>query len=271
MPPSASQASTQTAFGDTLREHRNRRRLSQLDLALETEVSSRHLSFLETGRAQPSRTMITRLADSLELDLRSHNELLSAAGFAPAHRASALDAESMSIINDALTRMLASQEPYPAIVFDRNWTIQRANAPFRQLLAVVGVQIEEGRTHVLELMLRPGPVRDSFDDWNDAASLMLQRALHNGIGWSDAAERRARVMRLAAEVGAPEDWRTREVRAHLPVAPLTFRVGDARLSWIMTLASFGAAHDVTAQELVIEFFHPADEETRSFVEALAAQ
>jgi len=271
MPPPASQASTHTAFGDTLREHRNRRRLSQLDLALETDVSSRHLSFLETGRAQPSRTMITRLADSLELDLRSHNELLSAAGFAPAHRASALDAESMAMVNDALTRMLASQEPYPAIVFDRNWILQRVNTPFRQLLAIVGVEIEEGRTNLLELMLRPGPVRDAFDDWNDVASLMLQRASHDVVGWSDAADRRARVARLAAEVGAPDDWRTREVRAHLPVAPITFRFGDARLAWITTAAAFGAPNDVTAQELVIEFFHPADEATRSFVEALAGQ
>jgi len=186
MPPSATKrASGNTAFGDALRDYRNRRRLSQLDLALETEVSSRHLSFLETGRAQPSRTMITRLADSLELDLRSHNELLSAAGFAPAYRATALDAESMAMVNDALTRMLKSQEPYPAIVFDRNWVLQRVNTPFRQLLTLMGVQIEEGVTHLLELMLRPGPARDAFDDWNEVASLMLQRALHDVVGRSE--------------------------------------------------------------------------------------
>lgn len=256
-----------TAFGETLREHRAKRRMSQLELALEADVSARHLSFLESGRSQPSRAMIARLADGLALDLRARNVLLSAAGYAPAHRASPLDAESMDMVRAALEHMMRAQEPYPAIVFDRDWILRHANASFHQLVAAVGGEAIIGATNVLELMLRPGPVRDAFADWEDAAALMLQRALHDVAGWSDAGERRARIARLARAAGAPEDWRTREVRAHLPVAPLAFRFGDAVLSWITTVAAFGAPHDVTAQELVIEFFHPADEATRAFVEA----
>jgi transcriptional regulator with XRE-family HTH domain len=260
-PPGAHPQSA--AVGSLLRHWRTARRLSQLELALDADVSSRHLSYVETGRSQPSREMVLRLAEALHVPLRERNALLVAAGFAPGYFETSLDAPEMTQMRRAIELILKHQEPYPAFVLDRHWNIRMANqAAPRCTRFLTGAEPTE--SNMMRLVMHPNGVRPMMVNWEETAGDMI-RHLHSQIA---AAPADARAKELLAEVlaypGVPDRWRTREIG--VPTTPLlttTFRQGDVELRFFSTITAFGTPHDVTLEELRIESSFPADESTAS--------
>jgi len=168
---------TAAQFGTHLKDWRRARRLSQLDLALMADVSARHVSFLETGRARPSRDMVLRLARTLEVPLKERNDLLSAAGFAPAYRARDLSDAELTPLRHAIEHLLAGHDPYPAYVLDRTWDLVDANVGARRLLGglLPADAPADARPNMVRLLLKPGPLRDAMVNWDEVARLTLLR------------------------------------------------------------------------------------------------
>jgi transcriptional regulator with XRE-family HTH domain len=247
--------------GTLLRHWRTARRLSQLELALDANISSRHLSYVETGRAQPSRDMVLRLADALEVPLRERNTLLIAAGFAPRYFETGLAAPEMARMRDAIELILRQQEPFPAWVLDRYWNILMANkAAPRCTRFLLGAEPTEG--NMLRLCLHPNGVRPMMVSWEETAGDLI-RHLHHQIATSPMDKRAKDLLaEVLAYPGVPSQWRTRDVA--MPPTPLlttVFRKGDVELRFFSTITTFGTAHDVTLEELRIECSFPADEAT----------
>ncbi len=243
-------------FPQTLKTWRKARRLSQLDLAVEAEVSSRHLSFLETGRARPSAEMIGRLVDALQLPLSARNQMLTVAGFAARYPARDWSAEDMAPVRAAVDYTLERHAPYPAIAIDRLWTVVNMNAPAKQLFGFVG--LVEGDS-LLDLMVSDA-LPSVIENWPDVAHHAAQRlrtesAAQGGVAELDSA---ADVLAAVGGVG----------RAPLgPVAPTIFRAGPLRLSLFGTIAQFGTPEDLTLDDLRIELYFPADKATEKVLRA----
>lgn len=257
-------------IGDALRNWRQRRRLSQLDLALETGVSARHISFIENGRSLPSRGMLLRLAESLALPLRERNRLLLAAGFAPHFPERPLDAPDMEPAMTAVRAVLAAFEPYPALAVDRHWTLVEANQALSSLTAGVASYLLEPPVNVLRLSLAPdglAPMILNLEEWRHH---VLERLRRDAATFGDPALERLRddLTRLAPAASPSGTAPQVSVDARVAV-PLVLRhpVTGQRLSFLSTTTIFGTANDVSLAELTLEGFLPADEETR---EALAA-
>ncbi len=258
------------SFGSLLRGWRQRRGVSQLALGLQAGVSARHLSFLETGRAHPSQAMVSRLAGALDLPLRETNDLLLGAGFAPRYPQRALDDAELSEARRALQIILEMHEPNPAFVLDRYWQIILWNRTqalmFRNLHGRSGSPAD---LNVLDLVFVPGPVRESFLNWEEVAVAVLRRLRRQRARVGPADPLHDTWTRLLALHGVePLD-----LTSGTPpiLVPLRMRQGDRVLTWFSTLATFGAAGDITLEELVVESFFPGDEITRAFVAELAAQ
>jgi transcriptional regulator with XRE-family HTH domain len=257
----------QSVFGRLLRQWRARRGVSQLDLSVGAGVSSRHLSFIETGRAQPSREMVLLLARSLDVPLRHRNDLLSAAGFAPIYRETALDAPSMAQVRRALDFILRQHEPYPAIVLDRHWNVLQANGGTARLLDLFvepAVLKELGPPNAMRLMFHPEAFRPHIVNWEAMAAALIQW-LHRDVllGVSDNDSRRL-LEELLAYPGVPRQWRNLDLDASTaPFLPVELRRGAVELRFFSTLTSLGTPHDITLQELRIESFFPADEATEA--------
>ena len=254
-----------TSFGERLRWWRERRGLSQLDLAGNADTSQRHLSFLESGRTGPSRDMVLRLCSALDVPLRQQNALLLAAGFAPAWRESDLAAPELAKINAALDFMLAQQEPYPAFVVDRRWNLLRANAgALRFVRFLLGV-VPEGPVNLADALVSPDALRPLIANWAEVALYFLRGVQADAIA-DGTAETAALLRRLLAYPGVPalsQAVPLGEDRA--PVLTMDFRKGETTLRVFTTIATLGTPQDVTLQEIRIECFFPADEETaRSF-------
>ena len=246
--------------GDLLRTWRQRRGLSQLDLACHADVSTRHISFLETGRAQPSRPMLIHLAERLDIPLRDRNTLLVAAGFAPVYRERRLDDPALAAARKAVDLVLTGHEPYPALAVDRHWTLVAANRAVAPLLAGAAAELLAPPVNVLRLSLHPQGVAPRIDNlrvWREHVLARLQRqvevtadpvlsALHDELA--------------AYPVPAGPAADRREPYADV-VVPLRLRTGDGVLSFFSTTTVFGTAVDITLSELAIEAFFPADAET----------
>jgi transcriptional regulator with XRE-family HTH domain len=264
--------STESPFGRVLRQWRARRRLSQLDLALSADISSRHLSFIETGRAQPSREMVLRLARVLDVPLRDRNDLLTVAGYAPIYRETRLDAPALSRARRALDHILRQQEPYPAIVLDRHWNVLMANDATARLVArFVEPGADLGPANAMRLIFHPRGFRPHIVNWEATAAALIQW-LHRDVlsGFADA-ETRALLEEVLAYPGVPRDWRTLDLDASTaPFLAIDFRRDDLELRYFTTLTSLGTPHDITLQELRIESFFPADEATEEAARRLAA-
>jgi transcriptional regulator with XRE-family HTH domain len=254
--------------GPLLREWRRRRRVSQLELASGSAVSSRHLSFIETGRAKPSREMVLHLAERLEVPLRERNRLLLAAGFAPVFGEHALEEETMAPVRDALERFLAAHEPYPAVVVDRGWEIVRANGAVAVLLEGVAPWLLE-RPNALRITLHPdgmAPRIVNFAEWSGHLLDRLHRELLVG-GDAEVAELHDELAGYPGVTSSSEpdgDARPGDV-----VLPLRLRHGARELVFFSTVTTFGTPRDVTLAELSVEAFYPADTETRAALPALA--
>lgn len=247
--------------GPLIREWRHRRHRSQLDVAVDVGVSARHLSFVETGRSRPSPELVLTIADHLEVPLRERNDLLLAAGYAPRYSRTPLDDDSMAHVRGSLQRMLEAHDPYPGVVIDRCWNVVLANQAANLLAAAVPEHLLRPAMNVFRVCLHPDGLAAhtvNFDEW---AGYLLRQI------------RRTVALTGDAELAALED----EVLAYPNVAavvggaaggeepplliPFVFELGGRRLSMFTTLTTFGTPRDVTLDELSVELFYPADEQT----------
>jgi transcriptional regulator with XRE-family HTH domain len=255
-------------FGDQLKTWRKARGTSQLGLAGEADISSRHLSFLETGRSRPSREMVDRLAEALDLPLRARNGLRLSAGFAPRYGEHSLEDEEMEQVRRGLEFLLRMHEPYPAFVLDRYWDVVMGNSPYRELNQILLPKSAADNPNALDLVFQPGLLRDRIRNWPEVAAAVLRRLRRQFANTPEDDRIRALWDRVHSSPGVtalrPESaWEPSPI-----LVPLRIGIGERTLSWFSTLAVFGAVGDVTLEELVIESFYPADDETREFVEAL---
>jgi transcriptional regulator with XRE-family HTH domain len=257
-------------FPRLLREWRQRRRLSQLDLALSSGVSQRHVSFLESGRARPSRTMILQLSETLDVPLRDRNEWLSAAGFAPVFKARDLNCPQMKQVMGAINMMLKAHEPFPALALDRAWNVRRSNSAFDRLTALLGDdlwdKIGNGKRNLMQLFFHPAGLRPFITNWPVVAPLLWQRAKREAQTLAGT-EMNAVLDALAPLQDHHVLWSAAET-ALLPVMPFMLQFGEVKLSMFAIIATFGTAQDVTAEELRIETLFPADAETEIFFRAM---
>jgi transcriptional regulator with XRE-family HTH domain len=247
-------------FGAALRDWRTRRRLSQLDLAVEADISTRHLSFLETGRARPSREMVLNLAERLSVPIRERNALLSLAGFAAVHGERSLDAPDMAAARDAVERLLKAHEPYPALAVDRGWNLVMANAAVGPLLAGAAAHLLEGTINVLRLSLHPEGLAPRIRNLAEWRTHILERLRTQFAASADPA-----VLALLDELWAypaPPGPRPKPAPGYAIATPLLIDGPDGKtLSFLSTTTVFGTPLDVTLSEIAIESFFPADDET----------
>lgn len=254
-------------FGALLRWWRRRRRLSQLDLSVTSGVSTRHLSFLETGRAAPSRDMVLRLAERLELPLRERNVLLTAAGFARAYSQQAIDAPEMDSVRAAIDQVLAGHEPYPALAVDRYWNVVSMNDAAGVLAEGVAEHLFGPPANVYRMSLHPDGLATRIVNLPELAHHLLAQLRHDADVSGDP--------QLAALLAEVESYPT--VRAAGPpspgrggvVTPMRLRHPRGELSMFTTIATFGTPVDVTVDELAIESFFPADAATAARLRELA--
>jgi transcriptional regulator with XRE-family HTH domain len=248
--------------GDLLRDWRQRRRLSQMDLSNEAEVSARHLSFVETGRSKPSRELVLHLAEHLDVPLRERNTLLMAAGYAPTYRETVLDAEEMAPVRDALDKILAGHEPYPAVVVDRRWDLVSANGAALAILTDgVAPQLLTPVPNAMRVSLHPDGLAPRIVNFAEWSAHLLER-LHRQLSASGDPDLAALVDELLTYPGVEDPERsTHDDPASRLFVPLVLRDGTGELRFFSTIATFGTALDITIAELSIESFFPADEET----------
>jgi transcriptional regulator with XRE-family HTH domain len=242
--------------GDLLREWRQRRRLSQLDLAIAADVSSRHLSFVETGRARPSSEMILHLADHLDIPLRDRNALLLAGGYAPAYPERGLAEPELQAVRAALRRTLAGPEPYPAVVVNRWWELVDANAGIGLFTRDVASHLLTPPVNVLRLSLHPDGMSRRIANLPEWRAHLLARLARQAEATGDA-----RLAGLHEELAAYPGGQGHAPAATDVVVPLRYRDGDRELSFLSMTAVVGTPMDVTVSELAIESFYPADEPT----------
>lgn len=257
-------------FGRMLRECRRGRRLSQLDLALNAEVSQRHLSFLESGRARPSRDMVVQLAQALDLSLETRNRLLSAAGFAGLYPRRPLDTDAMAPIRNAVERMLTLHEPFPAMVVDRAWNVVMANRALPKMFALLGgmeaMAARVGGANLLRMSLHPEGLRPYILNFEEFAAHMLARSAHEALEHPVLDALLQDVLRYP---GLPSRGRSVDFSTPmLPVLPMRVGVNGMELSLFTTLTSFGTPLDITADELRIENLFPADAQSEALMRQL---
>jgi transcriptional regulator with XRE-family HTH domain len=264
------------SFGPRLRWWRDRRGLSQLDLAGTAGTTQRHLSFLESGRATPSRDMILRLVAALDLPLRQQNELFLAAGYAPVWRESDLSAPELARVNSALDYMLAQQEPYPAFVVDRRWNLLRANAGAARLIEFLTGPAPAAATpaepvNLAVALVSPDGLRPVIVNWEEVALHFLRGVQADAI--ADATQETADLLRrLLAFPGVPALSRGLPPEDEpAPVVSIHFRRDETSLRLFTTIATLGTPHDVTLQEIRIECFFPADDSTARAFHAWATR
>jgi transcriptional regulator with XRE-family HTH domain len=250
--------------GELLRWWRERRRLSQLSLAVEARISTRHLSFVETGRSAPSREMVLKLAEHLDVPLRQRNELLLAAGFAPLYAQRGLDAPELSAVRTAIRQILVGHEPYPAIVVDRDWNLVDANESLDLFLRDVAAELLAPPINVMRLALHPAglaPRIINFGEWRAHVLARLRRrvTLIGDVGLAELYEE------LSAYPGDEPTHRSDAELAQQIAVPLRLREEGRDLALLNTIAVFGSPRDITVSELAIESFFPADEATTRYL------
>lgn len=256
--------------GGLLREWRQRRRLSQLALACEADISTRHLSFLETGRAQPSREMVLHLAERLELPLRERNRLLVAAGFAPIFPERPLGDPALQAARRAVDLVLAGHEPYPALAVDRHWTLIAANGALTPLLAGIAPALLEPPVNVLRLGLHPEGLAPRVANYGEWRAHLLARLKHQVELSADPVL--SDLLQELRSYPAPREPVPQVTLADTAVAvPFRLHSDLGLLSFISTTTVFGTPVDITLAELALEALFPADAETAAALRALNAE
>ena len=269
-------AETAPTFGGLLKQWRQYRHISQFDLALETGVSQRHVSFLETGRANPSRGMVLALANSLDLPLRERNSLLRSAGFGAAFAEGDLDETSHRVFREALQQTLDHAEPYPALVLNGQWNMIMANQaalrffnlfvdPFAALAAMGNPE----RFQMVRLCLHEQGLLPYIDNWEALTSTFLARARRALLDNPNDPQLPVLIDEILNHPRAPEDWRKVWSSHSAPAIEMVMSKGGVQYRLFTMLAHFGAPTDVTLEELSVEMFYPADEATRTQLQKLA--
>lgn len=258
-------------FPALMRYWRQYNKLSQLDLALDADISQRHISYLETGRSKPSRDMIARLGAAMDIPLRDRNALLVAAGFAPEYQETALDSATMAPVLQAVEQMLAHHAPLPALAVDRNWTIIRVNKAAELLIGMLGDLPQEvdsdGRLNLAYASLHPMGLRRYITNWAEAGTAFLRRLRREALATRDPALR-ARFDTYASLASA-EDRETAATGSLTPVLPVNLDINGLHLSLFTVISTFGTPQDVTTDELRVESFYAMDEQTSAFFAQMA--
>lgn len=247
-----------TAFAHSLKTWRNARRYSQLDLAMEAEISARHLSFLETGRANPSREMINRLGDALQLPLDARNHMLTNAGFAVRYKARDWDEAEMAPVRRAVSWQLDRHLPYPGLALDRLWTIRDANTTALAIFGAFGI----GRGDSLLDLLMAEALPDAIENWSEVAHHAAIRLRTESAALGGLSELED-VIRYLSNVPPPK------VISPAPVIPTIFKQGEVRLSMFSTLSQFGTPEDLLLDDLKIELYFPMDDATAAAFQHLS--
>jgi transcriptional regulator with XRE-family HTH domain len=265
-----------TGIGPLLRRWREARRLSQLELALEAEVSTRHISFLETGRAEPSREMLLRLANVLDVPLRERNLLFLAAGFAPVYRETRLDDPRMAQMRAVVEIILKSNEPRSAIAHDRHWNIVMANQAFVRFLKVVTAMATDlapfrvasaPALNVMRLVFDPNGVRRVITNWEAIAKSLLNEAFRR-LAWTRDEVLKRLITEVLSYPGVPSRWCEPELETPYElILPLELNLDGEIARMFSTVTTVSAPHDVTLQELHVEVFYPTDSVTETVLEA----
>jgi transcriptional regulator with XRE-family HTH domain len=267
------------SFGDLLRHWRTTRRVSQLELGLDAEVSSRHISFIETGRAKPSRQMVVILANVLDVPLRERNAMLIAAGFAPIYRETDLNAPQMAQVRQALELILRQHEPFGAIVFDRHWDLVMTNEAYMRMATMLSGDLNvsfapyaiapKPRFNILKLIFDPLAWKPFIANWEIVARATLDRLHREAIHYNDPALHDL-LQALLAYPGVPTRWRDPDFDSPQDVIiPVEIRFGEHLLRLFSTVTTLGTPQDITLQELSIESFHAADDQTAQLIKGLA--
>ena len=249
-------------FSEQIRFFRKNKGYSQLDLAVETGVSSKHISFIETGRSKPSKGMILRIAEALGLPFRNQNELLSLAGFSDHFTRTPLDKNAMERMNKTLAIILEKQEPYPATVLDWNWDIAMHNKGFEALVQRVRKVYPEfsQSINIAELVFAADGFRLCVENWEEVAHSTVERLLYEQ---RESPGRHAKLIQaLRDNPEIPEYFFLPSAKTHTdPFVYIDVCLGEMKLKFLTTLTSFGTPIDITASEILIEQYYPADDAT----------
>ncbi|HUB40344.1 MAG TPA: helix-turn-helix transcriptional regulator [Streptosporangiaceae bacterium] len=259
------QASGRRPVGELLREWRERRRLSQLDLAIQTDISARHLSFVETGRSRPTPAMILRLTEQLQVPLRERNAMLLAGGYAPAYPQHGLQAPELDSVRAALRQVLAGHEPYPAVVIDRWWDMQDSNSGTAVLVEGCASALLEPPVNVLRLSLHPDGLAPRIVNLAQWRAHLLTQLRHRAAALGDQ-----RLSELHDELLAYPGGFDEPLQGDGVVLPLRYRQDGRELALFSISAAVATATDVTVEELAIESFYPADAATAAALRQAAA-
>jgi transcriptional regulator with XRE-family HTH domain len=255
-----------------LRRWRAVRRLSQLDLALDAEISTRHLSCVETGRAQPSREMVLRLAETLQVPLRERNALLLAAGYAPVYRHTNLDTPEAEGTRRAVELLLVQLEPYPVLVVDRYWNTLRMNQGAKRFLGLFPGCASGTPHNGVRLVFDPQGLRPFIENWESVAARIIQRVHREAAANPSDEKIKCFLEELLGYPDVPSRWRMLDLGdAAPPFSTINYRWKECTLRLFSTLTTFGTALDVSLQELCIETFFPADEATRTVLNQLTEE
>jgi len=266
-----------TSFGNLLKHWRNQLSFSQLDLAVASEVSQRHISFLESGRAKPSRDMILQLATVLDVPLRYQNMMLTSAGFAPIYSESDLSASEIEPIRKALDFILRQQEPYPALVMDRYWNLIQSNTAAQRLInwLVPTQQLQNlldsnGKFNLMRFMFHPQGLKPFIANWEEIANHLIQRVYRETLAEGCSQDSINLFQELQTYPDIPRLWQISHTCTwQVPLLTLQFVKNGLSLSFFSTIATLGTPHDITLQELRIESLFPADEVTEENLQKIA--
>jgi transcriptional regulator with XRE-family HTH domain len=252
-------------LGALLRHWRDLRGKSQLDISLDTGVSQKQISFVESGRSVPSRPTLTAIAQALDIPLRDRNTLLLAAGYAPIFSESDWNSKEMKSVTDALKRMLLQHEPFPALVMDRYWNVLMTNdcAP-RFFNCFFDMASREGPRNMLHLMFDPNGLRPFIANWEVVAKSLFERVYRESVGRVVDEKTRALLASLLAYPDVKSEWKNPVVIGFMPVIPLSFVKDDHVLNYFSMVTTVGTPQTVAAQELRIECMFPADEATEVY-------
>jgi transcriptional regulator with XRE-family HTH domain len=260
-----------TELGVLLRHWRDMRGRSQFDLSLDTGVSQRHISFIESGRSVPGRQTLLDIAQALDIPLRERNTLLLAAGYAPIYSEGAWNAAEMQTITHALGRILQQNEPFPALVMDRYWNVLMANdAAPRFFNGFIDMAARKTPRNMLHLIFDPDGMRPFVADWESVAKSLIQRVYHESVGRVIDEKTRELLAALLAYPDVKAEWKSPKVpgamplTSSMPVIPLSFVKDDKVLNYFSMVTTVGTPQTVAAQELRIECMFPADEVTQKY-------
>jgi transcriptional regulator with XRE-family HTH domain len=249
-------------LGELLRYWRQERGKSQLDLSMDTGISQRHLSFVESGRSSPSRDFLSVVSEALNIPLRERNVLLLASGFAPQYGEQNLDAGQMAVVTRAIDRMLEQHEPHPALVLDRHWNVVRTNeAAPRFFGSFVDLEKRPKPRNLLDLMFDPAGMRPFIEEWETVAAGLLQRVRREAVGQVLDAKLQKLLKRLREYPGVTA--LKPPLAPQSPVLPMAFRRGKQRFSYFSLITTVGTPQCITAQELRVECMFRTDVEERS--------